>query len=74
MAAAEFSKFAGILRAALSQHHVCDLKKLNWNSITFTSFVVMLPKAYLTLHSRLSGSRLVNKADTNSLIHEAPLK
>ena len=31
---------------------------LNWNSITSTSFVCrMLPKAHLTLHSRMSGSR-----------------
>ena len=34
-----------------------DLKQLNWNSITFTSFVVMLSKAHLTSHSRMSGSR-----------------
>ena len=73
MATAEFPNF-DILSAALSQHHVLDLKKLNWNSITFISFVLMLPKAYLTLHSRMSGSRLVNKADTNSVMHEAPLK
>ena len=33
VATAEFSKFAGILSAALSQ----DLKELNWNSITFSS-------------------------------------
>ena len=39
MATAEFSKFAGILSAALSQHHLLDLKELNWNSITSTSFV-----------------------------------
>ena len=36
---AEFSKFAGILSAALSQHHLLGLKELNWNSITSTSFV-----------------------------------
>ena len=39
VATAEFSKFAGILSAALSQHHLWDLKWLNWNSITSTSFV-----------------------------------
>ena len=34
-----------------------DLKYLHWNSITSTSlFVVMLPKAHLTSHSRMSGS------------------
>ena len=37
-----------------------DLKQLNWNSITSTSFVqVMLPKVHLTLHSSMSGSRWV---------------
>ena len=37
-----------------------DLKQLNWNSITSTSlFVVMLPKAHLTSHSKMSGSRWV---------------
>ena len=32
---------------------------LSWNSITSTSFVVTLPKAYLTSHSRMSGCRWV---------------
>ena len=37
---------------------------LNWNSIIFTSFlfffnIMMLPKAHLTLHSKISGSRWV---------------
>ena len=37
-----------------------DLKWLNWNSITSTSLlIVMLPKAHLISHSRLSGSRWV---------------
>ena len=38
-----------------------DLKELNWNSITFTSFVwcVTLPKVHLTSHSMMSGSRWV---------------
>ena len=35
------------------------LKQLHWNSITSTSFVVMLSKADLTSHSRMSGSRWV---------------
>ena len=59
-APAEFSKFAGILSAALSQHHLRI-----WNSSTgiplppVDLFVVMLPKAHLTSHSRMSGSRWV---------------
>ena len=36
-----------------------DLKELNWNSITSTRFVVLFPKAHLTSHSRMSGSRWV---------------
>ena len=37
-----------------------DLKQLNWNSITSTSFVRSdLSKAHLTSHSRMSGSRWV---------------
>ena len=57
---AGFSKFAGILSAALPQHHLSG-----WNcSIGIPSpplplFIVMLPKAHLTWHSRMSGSRLV---------------
>ena len=39
MATAEFSKFAGILSAALSSIIFQDLKELNWNAITSTSFV-----------------------------------
>ena len=55
VAPAEFSKFA----AALSEHHRI------WNSSTgipspsLGLFVVMLPKAHLTLNSRMSGSRWV---------------
>ena len=55
---AEFFIFAGILSAALSQHHL-----LGWNSSTgnpspsLALFIVMLPKAHLTLHSKMSGSR-----------------
>ena len=37
-----------------------DLKQLNWNSITSTSFVHSdAPKTHLTSHSRMSGSRWV---------------
>ena len=35
------------------------MKQLNWNFITSTSFVVILPNAHLTSHSRMSGSRWV---------------
>ena len=63
MATAEFSKFAGILSAALSQHHLigfeiaqlefhhvhCDQASLSiTNSRNLALFVVMLPKAHLT--------------------------
>ena len=60
VATAEFSKFAGILTAALSQ---CYFRI--WNSSTRISspsvalFVVMLPKSHLTSYSRMSGSRWV---------------
>ena len=66
MATAEISKFAGILKAALSQHPLShsiifqDLKSFrfwnSWNSVTSTNFVVMLPKSHLTLHSWMYGS------------------
>ena len=36
MATAEFSIFAGILSAALSQHHLSGFEITHWNSITFT--------------------------------------
>ena len=37
-----------------------DLKFLNWNSITSLAlFIVMLSKAHLTSHTRMSGSRWV---------------
>ena len=61
MAIAEFSKFTGILSAALPQHHFFRI----WNSSTgipsppLALFIVMLPKAHLTSHSRMSGSRWV---------------
>ena len=57
VATAEFSKFAVILSAAFSQHHL-----LGFSSAGIPSppalFVVMLPKTHLTSHSRMSGSRL----------------
>ena len=40
VATAEFSKFAGILTAALSQHHLgFEIAHLEFNSIASTSFV-----------------------------------
>ena len=53
-------QFADIMSAALSQHHLRI-----WNSSTgipspaLALFAVMLPKAYLNSHSRMSGSRWV---------------
>ena len=61
LATPEFSKFAGILSVALSQHQSFRI----WNSSTgipsppLALFIVILPKAHLTLHSRMSGSRWV---------------
>ena len=58
VAIAEFSKFADILSAALSQHHLLGFRKsTGFPSPPLALFVVMLPKAYLTSHSRMSGSR-----------------
>ena len=60
MATSEFSKFAGILSVALSQQHFRI-----WNSSTgipsppLALFVVMLPKAHLTSHSRMSGMKML---------------
>ena len=58
VATAEFSKFAGILSAALSQHHLLgfEIAELN-SSPPLALFIVMLSKAHLTSHSRMSGSR-----------------
>ena len=57
VATAEFSKFAGILSAACSQHHLLGFEIAQRNSPPLALFVVMLPKAHLTSHSRMSGSR-----------------
>ena len=58
VATAEFSKFAGILSAALSQHHLSgfEITQLEFHHL-LALFVVMLPKAHLTSHSKVSGSR-----------------
>ena len=53
---AEFSKFAGRLSAALSQHHLSGFQRAQ---LEFHLFVVMLSKAHLTSHSRMSGSKWV---------------
>ena len=39
VATAEFSNYAGILSAALSQHHLSVFEQLYWNSNASTSFV-----------------------------------
>ena len=59
MATAEFSIFAGKLSAALSLHHLLGFEKaqLEFYHPPLALLVVMLPKAHLTLHSRMSGSR-----------------
>ena len=48
------------IEAALSQHHLLgfEIAQLKFHH-TLALFVVMLPKAHLTLHSRMSGSRWV---------------
>jgi len=58
VATAVFSKFAGMLSAALSQHHLLgfEIAQLEFPSPPLALFVVMLPKAHLTLHPRMSGS------------------
>jgi len=63
VATAEFSKFAGILSAALSKHHLSGLLESGIPSPStgipsppLALFVVMLSKAHLTSHSRMSGS------------------
>ena len=61
MATAEFSKFASILRAALLQHHLLGFWKSSAGipSLPLALSVVMCPKAHLTSHARMSGSRWV---------------
>ena len=61
VATAKLSKFAGILSAALLQHHLLgfEISHLEFPSPLLALFVVMLPKAHLTLHSRMSGSSWV---------------
>ena len=56
MATAEFSKFAVILSAALSQHPLSgfEIAQLEFHHLRLALFVVMLSKAHLTSHSRIS--------------------
>ena len=58
---AEFSKFAGILSEAISQHHLSgfEIAQLGFHHLPLALFIVMLPKAHLTSHSRMSASRRV---------------
>ena len=63
-ATAEFSKFAGILSAALSQHHLSGFERAQLETSQLESpplalFIVMLRKSHLTSHSWMSGSRWV---------------
>ena len=53
----DFSKSAGILSAALSQHHLSGFESTGIPSPPLALFIVTLPKAHLTSHSRMSGSR-----------------
>ena len=59
VATAEFSKFGSILSAALSQHHLSgfEIAQLDIPSPPLALFIVMLSKAHLTSHSKMSGSR-----------------
>jgi len=60
VATAEFSRFAGILSAALSQHHLLGFdSSTGIPSSPVDLLMAMLPKAHLTLHSRMSVSRWV---------------
>ena len=59
MITAELSKFTDILSAALEQHHLLgfDIASAGIPSPPLALFIVMLPKAHLTLHFSMSGSR-----------------
>ena len=58
-ASTEFSHSDDISSAALSQHHLLGFEKSSAGipSPPLALFVVMLPKAHLTSHSRTSGSK-----------------
>ena len=59
VATVEFSKFAGILSAAFSQHHLLEFEiaQLEFHHLHQLCLVVILPKAHLTSDSRISYSR-----------------
>ena len=61
VATAEFSKFAGILSAALSQHHLLgfEIAQLEFHHFLWLCSCWCFLKAHLTSHSRMSGSRWV---------------
>ena len=59
VATAEFCRFAGILSAAVAQHHLLRFVIAGIPSLPLAVFVVMFPKTHLTLHSRMSYSRWV---------------
>ena len=59
VATAEFSKLAGILSVALSQHHLLGFEIAEITSPPLAFIVEILSKAHLTSHSRMSGSRWV---------------
>ena len=48
VATAEFSKFAGILSAALPQHHLLGFEIAQLECHPLHLFIMMLPKAHLT--------------------------
>ena len=58
---AEFSKFAGILCATLSLHHLLEFKRaqLEFHHLHWLRSYWCFLKAHVTSHSRMSGSRLV---------------
>ena len=59
---AQFSKFANILSAELLQHHLLRFEIAGILSPPLALFAVMLPKAHLTSHSKMSGSGWVTTA------------
>ena len=59
MATAEFSKFAGILSVVAASFFRILNSSTGIPSPLLALLVVMLPKAHLTSHSRMSGSRWV---------------
>ena len=56
-ATAEFSRFAGILSAALSHHHLSGFEIAGIPSLPLALFLVLPPKAHLTSHSSMSCFR-----------------